>query len=71
MFEAIIYEGIKVIEGFIVCSFYVHECDCKTDLGIGKLGIDSLLILTGVRSKKDLSPLGLVHASPPRLRYAE
>jgi len=30
MFQAIIHEGIKVIERLVVCGFSVHEWDCKT-----------------------------------------
>jgi hypothetical protein len=37
MFKAIIYEGIKVIEGIVVGSFSVHEWDCKAEYVIRKL----------------------------------
>jgi hypothetical protein len=37
MFQAIIHEGIKVIEGLVVGSFGVHEWDCKAEYVIRKL----------------------------------
>jgi len=44
MFKAIIYERIKVIEGFVVLLFNVHVRDCKAEFGIRKLGIVNLFI---------------------------
>ena len=37
MFQAIIYERIEVIEGFVVSGFYIHAWDCKAEFGIRKL----------------------------------
>ncbi len=37
VFQAIIHEGIEIVEGEVVAGFKVHVWDCKSVLRIGKL----------------------------------